>query len=337
MKVKEKPDLKGLNTFGVPAKAALRIDIETEEDLLSIPRFEPAHDLVLGGGSNVLLVSDVPQTLFLNQIRGRSVLECNGGLARIEAGAGENWHQLVLWTVELGLSGLENLSLIPGSVGAAPMQNIGAYGVELSSVLESVTAWDWERQQFRVFPTEECQFAYRDSRFKTRDRDSFLITSIRLSLSEEFNPKLDYPGLAEALSPVASPTLAQVSNAVISIRERKLPNPSRVGNAGSFFKNPVVSSETTNRLLKDYPGLPHWSIGGGNTKFSAAWMIERCGLKGYSIGGAAVSTQHALVLVNQGNATGREVLALSEHVRGAVSDHFGVELEIEPRVVDFRN
>ena len=335
MKVKEKPDLKGLNTFGVPARAALRVDIESEEDLLSIPRFHPAHDLVLGGGSNVLLVSDVPQTLYLNQIRGRAVLERDGGRARIEAGAGENWHELVLWTVEQGLSGLENLSLIPGSVGAAPMQNIGAYGVELSSVLESVTAWDWKRAQFRVFPTDECRFSYRDSRFKTSDRDRYFITSIRLSLSEEFHPVLEYPGLAETLSPVESPTPAQVSDAVIRIRQSKLPDPSVIGNAGSFFKNPVVSPETADRLLKDHPGLPHWSTDRGDTKFSAAWMIERCGLKGYSIGGAGVSTQHALVLVNQGNATGREVLALARHVRGAVSDHFGVELEIEPRVVDF--
>lgn len=337
MKVAENPSLRALNTFGVEARAKLRIDIESEEDVLALPAFDSSRDLVLGGGSNVLLVSDVPGTVYLNRIAGRDVIEQAGGVAVVEVGAGENWHEFVEWCLQSGYSGIENLSLIPGSAGAAPMQNIGAYGVELSSLLVSVTAWEWRAQKWRVFSRDDCRFAYRDSRFKSEDPDRFLITSLRLALRLDFAPQLEYADLAEELERLQAGglTARQVSDAVIRIRRRKLPDPARQGNAGSFFKNPIVSATEAEELLRRHPGLPAWPAGGDRTKLSAAWLIDRLGLKGHGEGGAAVSEQHALVLVNREGASGGQVRRLANRVSDAVEERFGVRLEVEPRIVDF--
>ena len=252
----------------------------------------------------------------------------------IEAGAGENWHELVRWTIRQGYSGLENLSLIPGLVGAAPMQNIGAYGVELAAVLESVTAWDWRKAVWKTFSAHECGFSYRDSRFKSVEPDRYLITSVGLRLNRTFHPILGYAGLQDELDG-APATPERVSNAVISLRRRKLPDPGDVGNAGSFFKNPIVSQDEAEALRTRFDGLPTWPDGADRAKVSAGWMIEYCGLKGATEGDAAVSTQHALVLVNQGAASGSEVLALAERIRATVDETFGVLLEVEPKLVTF--
>lgn len=337
MKVAENPSLRELNTFGVDVRAGIRIDIESEEDVLALPAFDPKRDLLLGGGSNVLLVSDVPGTVYLNRITGRQVIEQADGVAVVEVGAGENWHDLVGWCLDRGYSGIENLSLIPGSAGAAPMQNIGAYGVELSSMLVSVTAWDWQAQKWRVFSRDECRFGYRDSRFKSDEPDRFLITSLRLALDLDFTPQLHYTGLVEELGGLASSRLTarEVSEAVIRIRRRKLPDPARVGNAGSFFKNPVLTEDEARDLLAKHPKLPHWPAGHGKTKLAAAWMIDRLGLKGQSEGGASVSERHALVLVNRERATGEAIWRLARRVREAVEEGFGIRLEPEPRIVDF--
>lgn len=337
MKVIEQPALDSLNTFGVSAQAALRIDIESEEDVISLPAFTPGHDLMLGGGSNLLLVSNVPGTVFLNRISGIEIVDETDTFAIVEAGAGENWHRFVNWSLDKGYCGLENLSLIPGCVGAAPMQNIGAYGVELSSVLQSVTAWDCEKMKWRVFDRQACKLAYRDSRFKSLEPDRYLITSVRFALRRCFEPRIEYAGLAAELEPIESGKLTprQVSDAVIRIRQRKLPDPDRMGNAGSFFKNPVVGTEVSEALTQQNPGLPSWPAGEFSTKLSAAWMIERCGLKGFRKDGAMVSEQHALVLVNTGEATGRAVWRLAQHVRAEVERNFGIALEPEPRIVDF--
>ncbi len=336
MKVFERPSLKELNTFGVEALAALRIDIESEEDVLALPSFEPSRDLLLGGGSNVLLVSDVPGTVFLNRIAGRDVVEQTDGQVVVEVGAGENWHEFVTWCVSRGFSGVENLSLIPGSAGAAPLQNIGAYGVELSSVLVSVTAWDWRKQNWRAFNRQECEFTYRDSRFKSAEPDRYLITSLRLALDLEFTPQLHYPGLVEELGSPNSKQLTpgEVAEAVNRIRRRKLPDPAQQGNAGSFFKNPVLSETEAGMIRQDHPDLPAWPAGDGKTKLSAGWLIERCGLKGAEVGGAAVSEKHALVLVNSDGATGEELWLLAQRVRDEVQRRFGITLEPEPRIVD---
>jgi UDP-N-acetylmuramate dehydrogenase len=337
MKVHEHPSLRNLNTFGVEATAALRIDIESEEDVLQLPAFDPGTDLLLGGGSNVLLAGDVPGKVLLNRIGGRHIVASDDNAALVEIGSGENWHDIVKWTLEQQMYGLENLALIPGSVGAAPIQNIGAYGVELGSRVESVTAWDMKSSNWQVFPAEACEFAYRDSYFKSREPNRFLITSLRLRLDRVFEPQLDYQGLAEELQDAGkgAPDAKAVFEAVIRIRQAKLPDPARVGNAGSFFKNPILSRATADSLLGRFPDLPHWPVDKGRIKISAAWMIEHCGLKGYSRGAAGVSEQHALVLVNLGGASGQEIWSVATHVRNIVEDTFGVRLEPEPRIVKF--
>jgi UDP-N-acetylmuramate dehydrogenase len=322
MNVVERPSLKSLNTFGVGASAALLLGIEREEDLLTLPAFDPTRDVVLGGGSNTVFVSDVPGTVYHNCIRGRAIVEVRGDEVLLEVGAGEDWHALVRWTLEQGLCGLENLSLIPGSAGAAPIQNIGAYGVELASVLDCVTAWDWQRAAWLAFDREACRLSYRDSLFRTAACDRYLITSLRLRLSHSFVPQLAYAGLREELQ-------------ANGIRRRKLPDPAISGNAGSFFKNPLVESATAGTLLEQHPGLVHWPVDDGRIKLSAAWLVDQCGLKGLRENGAAVSAQHALVIVNLGDASGADVLRLARRVQAAVNERFGILLEPEPRLVEF--
>jgi UDP-N-acetylmuramate dehydrogenase len=334
MKFTERPSLQPFNTFGLDCRAAALIEIENEEDLLELPGFDPQRDFVLGGGSNVVLLGDVPGTVYLNRIGGVEVVDEHAERVRVEAGAGENWHDLVRWTLDQGLSGLENLSLIPGSVGAAPIQNIGAYGVELAAVLESVTAWDWRAGRWATLSREDCRLGYRDSRFRSADAGRYLITSVRLSLSRVFEPRIDYPGLAEELDGTR-PTARAVSDAVIRLRRRKLPDPSVAGNAGSFFKNPVIGRDEAEQLRSRHAALPAWPLDNGQVKLSAAWMIEACGLKGRQEGGARVSPQHALVLVNEGGASGHDVSALAVEVQKAVYEAFGVRLEPEPLLVEF--
>ncbi len=334
MKTLEHPSLKSLNTFGIDATAALLLTIETEEDILSLPAFDPRKDFMLGAGSNVLFVSDVPGTVFLNRISGKIIIAEHDDQTQIEVGAGENWHQLVRWSLDQGLSGLENLSLIPGSTGAAPIQNIGAYGVELSSVLEQVTAWDWQQSARVTFNRDECRFGYRDSVFKSRQTDRYLISSIRLRLDRRFRPQLEYKGLRKALSSegIDRPDPMQVSDAVIRIRQQKLPDPAVTGNAGSFFKNPVVSMDEAEWLCSRFAGLPTWPASADRAKLSAAWMIEHCGWKGVCENDAAVSSQHALVLLNQGQASGRQILALSAKIAKSIEQTFGILLEAEPKI-----
>ncbi len=326
--------LRPFNTFGVNAAARALVEIESAADVEDV-LFDPATDLVLGGGSNVLFAGDVEGTVFLNRIRGRRVVAQDGDHAIVEAAAGENWHELVRWTLAQGLSGLENLSLIPGLVGAAPIQNIGAYGMELAGVLDAVTAWHLVNHEWRSFSNRECRFAYRDSRFKSEEPGRHLIVSIRLRLDRRFNPRLNYAGLGEELDSmgISDPSAVQVSDAVIRIRQRRLPDPAAAGNAGSFFKNPEVDLDLAEGLRGRYPGLPVHRAGAGTAKLGAAWMIERCGWKGFRDRDAGVSAQHALVLVNHGRASGRELLLLARRVRDSVAEEFGVRLEPEAVVI----
>ena len=329
--------LKHLNSFSVEARAGHLLKLESREDIQRFMlehRFDAKRDLVLGGGSNVLFAGNVPGTVILNRVSGKKIVEDSNDEVVVEACAGENWHQLVLWCLDQGLSGIENLSLIPGLAGAAPMQNIGAYGVELADILESVQALELKSGKQCEFKHRDCRLAYRNSRFKSTDAGKYLITGIRLRLQREFIPKLSYQGLAEELLSVGvkTPTARQVSEAVIRIRQRKLPDPGITGNAGSFFKNPVVNQATADLLKNEFAGLPVYSAG-SEAKLSAAWMIERCGWKGRSMGGAAVSEQHALVLINKDNATGNDILRLADAIQESVQDRFGIQLQPEPVII----
>ena len=330
--------IKHLNSFAVEARAGQLLELETEQDLKVFNtgfRFDPTRDLILGSGSNILFAADIDGTVILNRIPGKRIIEDSDDGVLVEACGGESWHKLVLWSLEQGLSGIENLSLIPGLAGAAPMQNIGAYGVELADLLDSVQALDLENGALREFPHKDCHFAYRDSRFKSADAGKYLVTRIRLRLQREFDAKLGYAGLTEELQAMGIdvPTAKQVSQAVIRIRRRKLPDPRIIGNAGSFFKNPVVSRTTADLFEKQFHGLPLYPLSEDETKLSAAWLIEQCGWKGRAMGGAAVSDQHALVLVNQDNATGGEILALANAISESVQERFDIQLEPEPRIV----
>lgn len=329
--------LKHLNSFSVEARAGQLIELESEEDLqtfITEHRFEVTRDLIMGGGSNILFAGDIEGTVILNRVSGKRIIEDSDDAVLLEACAGENWHQLVLWSLDQGLSGIENLSLIPGMAGAAPMQNIGAYGVELADVLDSVQTLDLNSGAPHQFKRQDCHFAYRDSRFKSVDAGKYLITGIRLRLQRKFVPKLAYKGLGQELSlmGIDTPNAKQVSEAVIRIRQRKLPDPKIFGNSGSFFKNPVVNRATADLLEKDHTGLPVYPAG-NEAKLSAAWLIEQCGWKGRSIGGAAVSEQHALVLINKGHATGAEILTLADAIQDSVKERFGIELQSEPLII----
>lgn len=329
--------LKHLNSFSIEARAGQLLTLESDEDLqtfVSEFRFDATRDLILGGGSNILFTGDIEGTVILNRVRGISIIEDSNDEVLVEARAGENWHQLVLWCLDQGLSGVENLSLIPGLAGAAPMQNIGAYGVELADVLDSVQTIDLNSGQLRRFKKRDCHLAYRNSRFKSADAGKYLITGIRLRLQRKFVPKLAYKGLGQELSlmGIDTPDAKQVSEAVMRIRQRKLPDPKISGNAGSFFKNPVVSRTRADLLEKEFAGLPVYPAG-PDVKLSAAWLIEHCGWKGRSMGGAAVSEQHALVLINKDNATGGEILTLARAIQASVQDRFGIELQPEPLII----
>jgi len=333
MNVIHNPTLQELNTLGLAATASSLVEIESEEDVLLLPGFNPDRDFVLGGGSNVVFLSNVPGTVYLIQLNGIDITAHDDERVLVDAGAGVGWHELVTWALESKLHGLENLALIPGTVGGAPIQNIGAYGVELASVLESVTAWDWLTTSWITLSREDCRLGYRDSLFRSATPHRYLITSVRLSLSRRFEPILSYADLHEAVGD--DPTPREVYEAVIRLRRSKLPNPEVNGNVGSFFKNPVVDSKQLEELRKRYAALPAWILEDGRSKLSAAWMIEACGLKGLKEGGARVSEQHALVLVNEGGASGHDISTLSVKVRKAVYEAFGVHLEPEPLLVDF--
>ncbi len=337
LRVQENVSLKPYNTFAFEAQARLfaeaHDEVEVREALaLAAERGLPL--LVLGGGSNLLLTQDV-ETLVLRMVsRGMRLLSDDGERVVIEAEAGEPWHPFVLQTLALGLAGLENLSLIPGTVGAAPMQNIGAYGVELRDVLASLIALDRQTGELRELSREECAFGYRDSLFK-RQAGRWLILRVRFALQRTPRLHLDYGPLRRQLAEqgVVSPTPLDVSRAVCAIRREKLPDPVVLGNAGSFFKNPLVSAGQAERLLAKYPDLVVYPQLDGTVKLAAGWLVEQAGWKGYREGDAGVHCLQALVLVNYGRASGRQLLALAERIRDDVGRRFDVQLEIEPVVI----
>ena len=334
--IHEDASLAGHNTMRVAARTKWLIELHDAArlpEVLSQPTIQAAPLLVLGQGSNVLFAGDFPGTVLVMATRGVTVEEGSDAV-RIAVAAGESWDDFVRWSLAQGYPGLENLVLIPGLVGAAPMQNIGAYGVEVARFIESVEAWDRKDAKPVVLAAGECAFGYRDSRFK-REPDRHVITGVRFRLPRRHTPQLGYAGLAEELRRmgVAQPSAFHVAEAVVHLRTRKLPDPAVIGNAGSFFKNPLVDAPTAAALLVDNPQLPHWPVADDHTKLSAAWMIEACEFKGLREGDAGISNRHALVLVNHGSATGAQLWDLAQHVIAGVQARFGVQLEPEPRIV----
>jgi len=327
-------DLRQLHTFGLPAKAVrveTFVDVETLQNLL---RETPTPHLILGDGSNVAFVDDYPGTILLNRITGRKVLERgHGGKAEVLVGAGEEWHNLVLWSLEQKLYGLENLSLIPGRVGAAPIQNIGAYGVELSDVFKGCRVYDRQSEEATWLSLETCDFGYRNSIFKT-DRERYVILEIKLELDTKFSPKLDYGDLAERAAALEKELDGPALSALVcEIRSEKIPHPCDLGNAGSFFKNPVIDAQLKNQLQALGSSPPLYDLGNGSFKTSAAWLIDQCGLKGAREGDIAVHKRQPLVLVNHGNGTGRQLLSLTKRVQETVFERFNVRLEREVNLV----
>lgn len=326
-------DLTELSTFRLPARGAELVRLDTPEQLRELPSFE-GPELILGGGSNTVFVGDFPGRVVINRMRGIG-MKTEGNDVLVSAAAGENWHALVRDCLDEGLYGIENLIMIPGSVGAAPMQNIGAYGVELADRFESLLALDRESGRLVRLDREDCRFDYRDSRFKSGERDRFLIAEVTLRLSRRFRPNTGYASLAGELDrlKVDRPAPRQLAAAVMRLRRHRLPDPDRLPNAGSFFKNPIVDDETATAILAEHPHLPHWPAPGNRTKLAAAWMIERLGWKGRSLGRVGVYENHALVLVNRGGAAPSELLELVAAITESVEREYGLSLEAEPNLV----
>jgi UDP-N-acetylmuramate dehydrogenase len=327
------------NTFKVPARAPWLVeanDSATLPELLQRPELRDGVALVLGGGSNLLFAGDADGAVLALTGQRIALIDDHDGAAIVRADAGVEWHGFVLWTLAQGLSGLENLSLIPGTVGAAPIQNIGAYGIEVRDFIHSVEAYEPATGTLHRLGRDSCAFAYRDSLFKHAP-DRFIVTAVEFALPRTPTLKLDYAGLGDELLAMGidTPTPRQVSDAVIAIRRRKLPDPAVLGNAGSFFKNPIVPFAQADELLVQHPALPVFRAG-DDRKLSAAWLIDTCGWKGYRDGDAGVAASHALVLVNHGQATGQQLLDLARRIADSVQLRYGVSLEPEPRVIGAR-
>lgn len=337
LRVTADADLRSLNTLAVAARARYLAELSDPTglaELLADPRFSALPVLPIGDGSNILFTRDFDGlVLRLNHAR-IGILDEQADHALIRAEAGAGWDMLVSWTLQQGWSGIENLALIPGRCGAAPIQNIGAYGVELSDVLSSVEVYDRVECVYRQLATADCELGYRDSLFK-RQPQRFVVLAIQLRLPRAASLRTDYAGLGEELVAmrIDQPTASDVAEAVRRLRRRKLPQPDQLPNAGSFFKNPLVDQELAQSLRARYPAMPQWPGPDLRCKLSAGWMIEQLGFKGHRVGDAGIAPGHALVLVNHGHASGSDLLALAREVQDAVHTRFGVHIEPEPQII----
>jgi UDP-N-acetylmuramate dehydrogenase len=329
--------LQSLNTLAVPASARALVTVENDEELraaIAWARAEGLPVVPLGSGSNIVLAGNLPALVVRQAARGVHLLHVGERVVQIRVAAGQNWHALVEWTLAEGFYGLENLALIPGSVGAAPIQNIGAYGVELAPFVDTVHAFDALAGSPVELTGPQCRFGYRDSIFKHEWRDRLIITAVDLRLSRQPNPNVEYPALAAYLEEtgITDITPRHIFHAVVAIRASKLPDPARWPNVGSFFKNPVVTAPVALQLQRRFEGLPAYPLVDGRVKLPAAWLIDHCGWKGQRCGGVGVHPEHALVLVNYGGEDGEAVLALAARITDSVAATFDLALEIEPRV-----
>ncbi|WP_397532619.1 UDP-N-acetylmuramate dehydrogenase [Roseateles sp.] len=342
MTIEHDVNLKPYNSFGLPALAHRLVRIRTEADVRRVvdhPELGRAPKFILGGGSNIVLTRDLDAVVLKIEIPGIRLLEDRSDAWIIEAGAGVAWHELVQWSIDHGYSGLENLALIPGTVGASPVQNIGAYGVELKDRLDSVEVMDLVTGRPALLPASVCRFGYRDSVFKHSDFGGLagksVITRVRLRCPKPWVPQLSYLDLARKIEQtgITEPSARQIFDWVCEIRRAKLPDPAVIGNAGSFFKNPVVSEDQCRDIIGRDPGIVHYPMPDGSVKLAAGWLIDACGWKGKAVGGAAVYEKQALVLVNRGEARGAEVVTLARAIQESVYGRFGIRLEPEPIVM----
>ena len=327
--------LRALNTFGIDAKAERFAEVNSLKALVEI--VSKHKDLfVLSGGSNILLTQDVNKPVIYLNTKGIEVVDKKGDQVWVNCQAGENWHEFVSWCLSQNYGGLENLSLIPGNVGTSPMQNIGAYGVEIKDCFDSLEALEISSGEIKIFRTEDCAFGYRESVFKNELRGKFIIVSVTFQLSsEDHKINDDYGAIKEQLKlhEVGSPTIHDISEAVIAIRKSKLPDPREIGNSGSFFKNPVISKDHFLKLQTEYPEMPHYKLSEEQIKVPAGWLVETCGFKGKRIGDAGVHKKQALVLVNYKNASGDELLSLAKSIQITVAERFGIHLEMEVNII----
>lgn len=326
--------LRTYNTFGIDVKSKKFIGIQSTDVLKAVlAENQGAQVLLLGGGSNLLLTKDFDGLTIRIENRGIEILKEDEYGARIKVAAGENWHDFVLWCLKKDFGGVENLALIPGSVGAAPIQNIGAYGVELSQVFESCEAMSRETGEIKTFNKTECEFGYRNSIFKNTLKEQYIITSVEFNLTKAPHQiNTSYGGLSKKIES-KSPSIQTVAQTVIEIRSAKLPDPRHIGNSGSFFKNPVLGSEQFAALQQQYPNLPHYPDQKGKVKIPAAWLIDYLGFKGYRKNDAGVHQNQALVLVNYGNASGAEIKKLAQQIKDKVLENFKINLEFEVNIL----
>ena len=343
MTIEENVSLKPYNTFGIETIARYFVSVQSVaqlQELTTKPVYQDHKKMILGGGSNVLLTQDFDGLIIKMDIKGIELIEEDVESVYLKAGAGENWHEFVLYCIKQGFGGIENLSLIPGTVGAAPMQNIGAYGVEIKDAFESLDAVDIASGDVVTFDHQACCFGYRESVFKRDYKEKYIITAVTFKLSKQHQINTSYGAIEESLQAMrkagnyqAKPAIQEVSDAVIQIRQAKLPDPAKIGNAGSFFKNPVVSKEKYEALQKQYEQVPGYPVGDNTVKVPAGWLIEKCGWKGKRVGNTGVHSHQALVLVNHGNVKGADVYALAMDIKKSVQDQFGIEINPEVNII----
>ena len=337
MQIQNNFSLKKYNTFGIEAKAKQFVAVHSVEELKQIlATHKTEAKFILGGGSNMLLTQDINALVIHIDLKGKKIIKEDNDYVWVESQAGEVWHEFVLWSIDQNLGGLENMSLIPGNVGTTPVQNIGAYGTEIKDTFVSCNTVDIATQELVTFTKAECKFGYRESIFKQEAKDKYVITSVVFKLTKR-NHKINtaYGDITKELEKnnIVTPNLKEVSNAVIAIRQSKLPDPKELGNSGSFFKNPIIPKELYEKAHAQFPDMPHYVVSETEVKVPAGWLIEQAGFKGKRFGDAGIHKNQALVLVNYGNATGQEIFAVSKDIQATVLNKFGIAIEAEVNVI----
>ena len=337
MEIQTNFSLKNYNTFGIEAKAKQFIAVHNVDELRAVlAQNKYQKKFILGGGSNMLLTKDIEALVIHIDLKGKKIIKETDDFVWVESQAGENWHELVIWSIDQNFGGLENMSLIPGNVGTTPVQNIGAYGTEIKDTFDSCEAMTIENQEMKTFSNSDCHFGYRESVFKNECKDQHIITSVVFKLTKH-NHKINtsYGDITTELAKhnIVNPTLKDVSNAVIAIRQSKLPDPKELGNSGSFFKNPILLKTDFEKIHQKFPEMKYYEVSETEVKVPAGWLIEQAGYKGKRFGDAGIHKNQALVLVNYGNATGQEILDVSKNIQETIFKTFGIQIEAEVNVI----